>query len=175
MKRTRSCAAFPEDRANHDLHVAFEILAKKKKIASANRMVHGRRLRARCRTRGSYARRRRRRLPTLGNRPRSAGKIHAPILGIFGAEDRGITPTDVRKFGEALDQMGRNRNQDLRRRRRALRKSQPQARSRSRCSGCLEAHGRLLETTLKSNAYVRGDLKRGPAIKSRASSSSRHK
>lgn len=34
-------------------------------------------------------------------------KINAPILGLFGAQDRGIPPTDVSKFGETLDQMGK--------------------------------------------------------------------
>lgn len=34
-------------------------------------------------------------------------KINAPILGLFGAQDHGISPDDVRKFGEALDKMGK--------------------------------------------------------------------
>ena len=34
-------------------------------------------------------------------------KIHAPILGIFGAQDKGIPPTDVRNFGEQLEKLGK--------------------------------------------------------------------
>jgi carboxymethylenebutenolidase len=34
-------------------------------------------------------------------------KINAPILGLFGAQDRGITPDDVKKFKEQLDQLGK--------------------------------------------------------------------
>jgi carboxymethylenebutenolidase len=39
--------------------------------------------------------------------PAEVKKIHAPILGLFGAEDRGITPADVKKFGEEMDRQGR--------------------------------------------------------------------
>jgi len=34
-------------------------------------------------------------------------KINAPILGLFGAQDRGITPDDVHKFEAALKQLGK--------------------------------------------------------------------
>jgi carboxymethylenebutenolidase len=34
-------------------------------------------------------------------------KINAPILGLFGAHDQGITPEDVKKFGEELDKLGK--------------------------------------------------------------------
>jgi carboxymethylenebutenolidase len=34
-------------------------------------------------------------------------KINAPILGLFGAQDRGITPDDVNKFKAQLDQLGK--------------------------------------------------------------------
>jgi carboxymethylenebutenolidase len=34
-------------------------------------------------------------------------KINAPILGLFGGQDRGITPDDVKKFGATLDQLGK--------------------------------------------------------------------
>jgi len=37
----------------------------------------------------------------------SLKKINAPILGLFGAQDRGIPPEDVKKFGETLDKMGK--------------------------------------------------------------------
>lgn len=34
-------------------------------------------------------------------------KINAPILGLFGAQDRGIPPADVKQFAETLDKMGK--------------------------------------------------------------------
>jgi carboxymethylenebutenolidase len=34
-------------------------------------------------------------------------KIKAPILGLFGGRDHGITPDDVHKFEQALQQMGK--------------------------------------------------------------------
>ena len=34
-------------------------------------------------------------------------KINAPILGLFGGQDHGIPPDDVKKFGAALDQLGK--------------------------------------------------------------------
>jgi carboxymethylenebutenolidase len=34
-------------------------------------------------------------------------KINAPILGLFGAQDRGIPPEDVKKFGETLEKLGK--------------------------------------------------------------------
>ena len=34
-------------------------------------------------------------------------KIKAPILGLFGAQDSGITPGDVRKFEAAMKQLGK--------------------------------------------------------------------
>jgi carboxymethylenebutenolidase len=34
-------------------------------------------------------------------------KINAPILGLFGAQDHGITPDDVHKFAAALKQLGK--------------------------------------------------------------------
>ena len=42
----------------------------------------------------------------LATDPDALKKINAPILGLFGAQDRGTFPADVRKFGEVLDQMG---------------------------------------------------------------------
>jgi Dienelactone hydrolase family len=33
-------------------------------------------------------------------------KINASTLGLFGAQDRGITPDDVKKFGAAMHQLG---------------------------------------------------------------------
>lgn len=34
-------------------------------------------------------------------------KINAPILGLYGALDRGISPADVKQFGETLDRLGK--------------------------------------------------------------------
>ncbi|MBO0910297.1 MAG: dienelactone hydrolase family protein [Acidobacteria bacterium] len=39
--------------------------------------------------------------------PAEVKKIHAPILGLFGALDRGITTADVKKFGAELDRQGK--------------------------------------------------------------------
>src|SRR6266496_486527 len=39
--------------------------------------------------------------------PDQLKKISAPILGLFGAKDQGITPDDVKKFGEELDKLGK--------------------------------------------------------------------
>jgi carboxymethylenebutenolidase len=39
--------------------------------------------------------------------PDELKKINAPVLGIFGALDRGITPDEVKKFGEQLDKLGK--------------------------------------------------------------------
>ncbi|MBV9342990.1 MAG: dienelactone hydrolase family protein [Acidobacteria bacterium] len=43
----------------------------------------------------------------LATDPASLQKINAPILGIFGAQDRGIPPEDVRKFEQQLKQLGK--------------------------------------------------------------------
>jgi carboxymethylenebutenolidase len=34
-------------------------------------------------------------------------KINAPILGLFGGQDRGITPDDVQKFQQSMEQLGK--------------------------------------------------------------------
>ena len=34
-------------------------------------------------------------------------KIHAPILGLFGGQDRGIPPEDVKKFQAAMEKLGK--------------------------------------------------------------------
>jgi carboxymethylenebutenolidase len=39
--------------------------------------------------------------------PAALKKINAPILGLFGAQDHGITPDDVHKFAAALKQLGK--------------------------------------------------------------------
>jgi carboxymethylenebutenolidase len=43
----------------------------------------------------------------LATDPSALKKINAPILGLFGAQDRGIPAEDVKKFGQALDKMGK--------------------------------------------------------------------
>src|ERR1700678_2159989 len=43
----------------------------------------------------------------LATEPSELKKINAPILGLFGGQDRGITPDDVRKFQQAMEQLGK--------------------------------------------------------------------
>jgi carboxymethylenebutenolidase len=43
----------------------------------------------------------------LATDPARLQQIHAPILGLFGAQDKGIPPADVRKFEQNLKQMGK--------------------------------------------------------------------
>ena len=43
----------------------------------------------------------------LATDPAALAKIHASILGIFGGQDRGIPPEDVRKFEQALKKAGK--------------------------------------------------------------------
>jgi carboxymethylenebutenolidase len=43
----------------------------------------------------------------LATDPAELRKISAPILGSFGAKDAGITPDDVKKFQETLNQLGK--------------------------------------------------------------------
>ncbi len=43
----------------------------------------------------------------LATDPARLQQIHAPILGLFGAQDKGISPADVRKFEQDLKQMGK--------------------------------------------------------------------
>jgi carboxymethylenebutenolidase len=101
----------PEDRANRDLHAAFEFLAsqpniKKNRIGAIGWCMGG-----------GYA------LDVALQEPMLAAdvinyghlatdrdalkKINAPILGMFGAQDRGITPDDVDKFAATMDQLGK--------------------------------------------------------------------
>jgi len=39
--------------------------------------------------------------------PDQLKKINAPILGLFGAQDRGITPDDVKQFEQQMKQLGK--------------------------------------------------------------------
>jgi carboxymethylenebutenolidase len=43
----------------------------------------------------------------LATDPAAISKINAPIIGFFGALDRGITPDDVKQFGAAVDKAGK--------------------------------------------------------------------
>ena len=101
----------PEDRAKRDLHAAFEYLAsqphvKKDRIGAIGWCMGG-----------GYSLDVALQEPTLAadvinyghlaTDPEALKKINAPILGLFGAQDHGIPPADVRKFGEVLNQMGK--------------------------------------------------------------------
>jgi carboxymethylenebutenolidase len=101
----------PEDRAARDLHAAFEFLESQKnvkpdRIASIGWCMGG-----------GYSLDVALQEPTLaaavinyGHLATDQGslqKIHAPLLGIFGAQDRGIPPDDVRRFEASLKQMGK--------------------------------------------------------------------
>jgi len=101
----------PQDRAQRDLHAAFEFLqsqpnVKKNRIASIG-WCWG----------GEYALDVALQEPTLAatvinygslvTDPASIQKIHAAILGNFGGKDKGITPEDVGKFEAALKHAGK--------------------------------------------------------------------
>jgi carboxymethylenebutenolidase len=101
----------PEDRASRDLRAAFDYLAsqpnvKKDRIGSIGWCMGG-----------GYSLRVAILEPTLAadvinygplvTDPEQLKKINAPILGSFGGQDRGITPDDVKKFQQALTQLGK--------------------------------------------------------------------
>jgi len=101
----------PEDRAKRDLHAAFAFLAsqpnvKKDRIGSIGWCMGGGfsldvallepALAASVINYGH-----------LATDTESIRKINAPILGLFGAEDHGIPPDDVKKFEATLKQMGK--------------------------------------------------------------------
>ena len=101
----------PEDRAKRDLHAAFEFLAsqpnvKKDRIGSIGWCMGG-----------GYSLDVALQEPTLAADVINYGhlatdldairKINAPVLGLFGAQDHGITPDDVKKFGTTMDQLGK--------------------------------------------------------------------
>src|SRR5713226_4285516 len=92
----------PEDRAKRDLHAAFEFLqsqpnVKKDRIGAIGWCMGG-----------GYSLDVALQEPTLAadvinyghlaTDPETLKKINAPILGIFGGQDQGITPNDVHKF-----------------------------------------------------------------------------
>jgi len=101
----------PEDRAKRDLHAAFEFLSaqpsvKKTRIGSIGWCMGG-----------GYSLDLALQEPTLAATVINYGhlatdtdalkKINAPILGLFGGQDHGITPDDVHKFEAAMKQLGK--------------------------------------------------------------------
>ena len=101
----------PEDRAKRDLHAAFEFLqsqtnVKKDRIGAIGWCMGG-----------GYSLDAALQEPTLAadviNYGRLATdtdalkKINAPILGLFGGQDHGITPDDVHKFEASMKQLGK--------------------------------------------------------------------
>ncbi len=101
----------PEDRAKRDLDAAFEFLAsqpnvKKSRIGAIGWCMGG-----------GYALDVALQQPTLAADVINYGhlatdrdalkKINAPILGLFGAQDHGITPDDVHKFQQTMQDLGK--------------------------------------------------------------------
>jgi len=101
----------PEDRAARDLRAAVEFLksqsnVKKDRIASIGWCMGG-----------GYSLDVALQEPTLraavinygrlASDSESLKKINASILGLFGGQDRGIPPADVKKFEQSLKQMGK--------------------------------------------------------------------
>lgn len=101
----------PEDRAKRDLHAAVEFLkaqpnVKKDRIGSIGWCMGG-----------GYALDVALQEPDLAATVINYGhlatesdtmkRINAPILGLFGGQDRGITPDDVHKFEQAMKQLGK--------------------------------------------------------------------
>jgi len=101
----------PEDRAKRDLHAAFEFLqsqpnVKKDRIGAIGWCMGG-----------GYSLDVALQEPTLAadvinyghlaTDPETLKKINAPILGIFGGQDQGITPNDVHKFERAMKKLGK--------------------------------------------------------------------
>jgi carboxymethylenebutenolidase len=101
----------PEDRAKRDLHSAFEFLqsqpnVRKDRIGAIGWCMGG-----------GYSLDVALQEPTLAadvinyghlaTDPEALKKINAPILGLFGGQDQGIPPADVKKFAETLDKMGK--------------------------------------------------------------------
>jgi carboxymethylenebutenolidase len=101
----------PEDRAQRDLRAAFAFLKSRKevkpdRIGSIGWCMGG-----------GYSLDVALEEPTLAadvihyghlaTDPENLKKINAPVLGIFGAQDKGIPPEDVKKFEQAMKQQGK--------------------------------------------------------------------
>jgi carboxymethylenebutenolidase len=101
----------PDDRAKRDLHAAFEFLQSQPNVTKNRIGAMGW-----CMG-GGYALDVALQEPTLAANvinyghlatdPDALKKINAPILGLFGGQDRGITPDDVHKFEAAMKQLGK--------------------------------------------------------------------
>jgi carboxymethylenebutenolidase len=104
--------AVPDDRSDRDLRAAFDYLkaqpdVKKDKIGAIGWCMGG-----------GYAMDMALLEPglaadvinygSLADDPADLKKIHAPILGLFGGQDRGITPTDVHKFEAQMKSLGKS-------------------------------------------------------------------
>lgn len=102
----------PQDRAIRDMKAAFDFLASRKDVdskrigsigwcmgggLSLQLAIHEPRLAACVVNYGA--------LPTD---PADIRKITAPVLGNFGAEDKGIPPSDVRAFEKAMKEAGKS-------------------------------------------------------------------
>lgn len=101
----------PEDRTRRDLHAAFEFLQAQPQVTKNRIGAIGW-----CMG-GGYSLDVALDEPTLAadvinyghlaTDPATLKKINAPILGLFGGQDQGIAPDDVRKFEAALKQLGK--------------------------------------------------------------------
>ena len=101
----------PEDRAKRDLHAAFEYLSSQPNVKKARIGAIGW-----CMG-GGYSLDVALQEPTLAadvinyghlaTDPEALKKINAPILGLFGGQDHGITPNDVHKFEQTMKQLGK--------------------------------------------------------------------
>ncbi len=102
----------PDDRSARDLHTAVEFLksqpdVKKDRIGAIGWCMGG-----------GYALDVALQEPTLAadvinygslaDDPDDLKKINAPILGLFGGQDRGITPSDVHKFEQQMKTLGKS-------------------------------------------------------------------
>jgi carboxymethylenebutenolidase len=105
-----------QDRANRDLEAGFQFLAsqpdvKKDRIGAIGWCMGGGyslglaleepKLAAAVINYGVFD------YASLAKDPAGMNKINAPVLGFFGAQDRGIPPEDVKAFGAAMDKAGK--------------------------------------------------------------------
>jgi carboxymethylenebutenolidase len=101
----------PEDRAGRDLRAAVDYLraqsnVRKDRLGSIGWCMGG-----------GYSLQTALEVPDLAatvinyghlvTEPENLTKIHAPVLGLFGGKDQGITPDDVGKFEAALKKLGK--------------------------------------------------------------------
>jgi carboxymethylenebutenolidase len=101
----------PEDRANRDLEASFQFLASQPNVKPDRIGAIGW-----CMG-GGYALDLALEQPKLAalvinyghlaTDPSAISKINAPMIGFFGALDRGITPDDVKQFSAAVDEAGK--------------------------------------------------------------------